>query len=197
MRCIGIILVLCVIGCNQSLSKANKQSNNPTITKSQIDALAYFHGIKKQVPAPEPNELAKQMVGYFDGYYRNNFGDVIFMLVEKHVQDSNSTPSPEQIIMVIDSIYAEACPQRQYPAQVVYRQAPLQYHSDYQVQLKLDEIQQQIQWNQMLNEQRDFMYQNQNRSTFTPLPGGAYNYTDGNGNQHGYIPMKSGKNIRW
>jgi len=76
---------------------------------------------------------------------------------------------------------------------------------DYQQQQIIwqnQEIQRQLEWQQMQSFQRQaqdnfWRLQQQNRNTFNQLPNGAYNWTDGRGNRHGHIPLKSGKNIDW
>ena len=74
--------------------------------------------------------------------------------------------------------------------------------ADSNISTDLDNIQSQLEMQQMRDFQRqsleDFRWmQQQNRNTFTPLPGGAYNWTDNQGHGHGYIPSKYGKDIRW
>lgn len=71
-----------------------------------------------------------------------------------------------------------------------------------EIQQTQQQIQNQIEWQRIQDFQRqsleDFRWmQQQNWNTFTPLPYGGYNWTDGSGNQHGHIKLNSGKSLDW
>ncbi|MGD0078354.1 MAG: hypothetical protein ABSB91_06990 [Sedimentisphaerales bacterium] len=65
------------------------------------------------------------------------------------------------------------------------------YQSADELSDKLDKIQKQIKEQQAQDEFWRMQQRNQqNQNTFTPGVGGSYQWTDGQGNQHGHIPVR-------